>query len=209
MNVLAVGSHFNNIEIGCGGALLKHKQKGDTITLFVAATSGILNSERREVRKDGTVFRNAQEAAHILGGKLICGGFETLHLEFEDALNARLVKKKKKEKFDLLYTHVPEDVQHDHRSLTRAAIHAGRRIPRILGYRCTWYESEIPFAPNFFVDISGLWETKEEAIRKYQSESGFVREEKIRYFKNDAENNGCQNGVDYAEGFRVIRWLER
>lgn len=28
MNVLAVGSHFNNIEIGCGGALLRHKQKG-------------------------------------------------------------------------------------------------------------------------------------------------------------------------------------
>ncbi len=40
MKVLAVGSHFNNIEIGCGGALIKHRQKGDSITLFVAATSG-------------------------------------------------------------------------------------------------------------------------------------------------------------------------
>lgn len=56
MNVLAVGSHFNNIEIGCGGALLKHKQKGDRIILFVAATSGFLNSERKEVRKDEIVF---------------------------------------------------------------------------------------------------------------------------------------------------------
>ena len=82
MNVLAVGSHFNNIEIGCGGALLRHKQKGDTITLFVAATSGILNAERREVRKDDSVFQNAHEAARILGGNLVCGGFETLHLEF-------------------------------------------------------------------------------------------------------------------------------
>ena len=79
MKVLAVGSHFNNIEIGCGGALLKHKQRGDQITLFVAATSGILNSERIEVRKDDVVFRDAQEAAGIIGGRLICGGFETLH----------------------------------------------------------------------------------------------------------------------------------
>jgi LmbE family N-acetylglucosaminyl deacetylase len=49
MKVLAVGSHFNNIEIGCGGALIKHRQKGDSITLFVAATSGFLDSERQQM----------------------------------------------------------------------------------------------------------------------------------------------------------------
>lgn len=51
MKVLAVGSHFNNIEIGCGGALIKHRQKGDSITLFVAATSGFLDSERQQIKK--------------------------------------------------------------------------------------------------------------------------------------------------------------
>lgn len=209
MNVLAVGSHFNNIEIGCGGALLKHKQKGDRITLFVAATSGILNSERQEVRKDDIVFQDAQEAAEMLGGKLLCGGFETLRLEFEDNLNAKLVHMIEKQKFDLIYTHFPGDVQHDHRSLARAAIHAGRHVPRILGYRCTWYQSEMPFSPNFFVDISDVWEKKEEIMRLYRSDSGRVKENKIAYFKNDAENNGRQNGVSYAEGFQVIKWLER
>lgn len=209
MNVLAVGSHFNNIEIGCGGALLKHKQKGDHITLFVAATSGILNSERQEVRKDDIVFQDAQEAAEMLGGKLICGGFETLRLEFEDNLNAKLVHMIEKQKFDLIYTHFPGDVQHDHRSLARAAIHAGRHVPGILGYRCTWYQSETPFSPNFFVDISDVWEKKEEIMRLYRSDSGRVKENKIAYFKNDAENNGRQNGVSYAEGFQVIKWLER
>lgn len=209
MNILAVGSHFNNIEIGCGGALLKHKQKGDKITLFVAATSGFLNSERMEVRKDELVFRNAQESAEILGGKLICGGFETLHLEFDDSLNARLIHMAEKEKFDLIYTHFPGDVQHDHRSLARAVLHAGRHVPRILGYRCTWYQSEMPFTANFFVDISDVWEQKEAAMRKYQSDSGRVKENKIAYFKSDAENNGRQNGVTYAEGFQVIKWLEK
>ncbi|WWR15471.1 PIG-L deacetylase family protein [Lachnospiraceae bacterium JLR.KK008] len=209
MNVLAVGSHFNNIEIGCGGALLRHRQKGDKITLFVAATSGILNSERQEVRKDDIVFQDAQEAAGILGGKLICGGFETLRLEFEDNLNAKLVHMIEKQKFDLIYTHFPGDIQHDHRALARAAIHAGRHVPRMLGYRCTWYQSETPFVPNFFVDISDMWEKKEALMRLYRSDSGRVKEGKIAYFKNDAENNGRQNGVSYAEGFQVIKWLER
>ncbi len=209
MNVLAVGSHFNNIEIGCGGALLRHRQKGDRIILFVAATSGFLNSERKEVRKDETVFRNAQAAAELIGGKLVCGGFETLRVEFEDGLNAKLVHLVEKEKIDLIYTHFAGDIQHDHRAVARAAAHAGRHVPRMLGYRCTWYQSETPFVPNFFVDISGLWEKKEEAMRVYESDSGRVKEEKIAYFKNDAENNGRQNGVSYAEGFQVIKWLER
>ncbi len=91
MNILAMGSHFNNIEIGCGGALLKHRQKGDNIILYVAATSGIINSEREEVKKRDGAFLYAQDAADMIGGKLICGGFETLHLEFDDNLNSKLV----------------------------------------------------------------------------------------------------------------------
>ena len=209
MNVLAVGSHFNNIELGCGGALLRHVQRGDKVVLFVAATSGSLNSERNETGRDEIVFQNAQEAVQIIGGRLICGGFETLHLEFEDTLNAKLVHLIEREKFDLIYTHFPGDPQHDHRALARAAIHAGRHVPSILGYRCSWYQSEEPFRANFFVDISDVWDKKEEAIRKYQSNSGRVKEEKIAYFKNDAENNGRQNGVAFAEGFQVIKWLER
>ena len=209
MKVLAVGSHFNNIEIGCGGALIKHRQKGDSITLFVAATSGFLDSERQQIKKNDTVFWDAQESAEIIGGKLICGGFEALNLEFEDSLNAKLLHMMEREKFDLMYTHFPGDIQHDHRALARASIHAARHIPRILTYRCTWYQSETPFAANFFVDISDVWDLKEEAMRKYQSDTGRVKENKIEYFKNDAENNGRQNVVSYAEGFQVIKWLER
>ena len=54
-----------------------------------------------------------------------------------------------------------------------------------------------------------MWEKKEEAMRKYQSDSGKVREERIAFFKNDAENYGRQNGVAYAEGFQIIKWLEK
>lgn len=209
MNVLAVGAHFNNIEVGCSGALLKHAQKGDKIILFVAATAGMFNSERAETGKDDIVFRDAQEAGELIGGKLVFGGFETLHLEFDDPLNVKLVHLIEKEKIDLIYTHFPDDPQHDHRSLARSVIHAGRRVPRMLGYRCNWYESERPFIPNFFVDISDVWEKKEEAMRIYTSDAGKVREERIAFFKNDAENNGRQNGVTYAEGFQIIKWLEK
>ena len=35
MNVLAVGAHPDDIEIGCGGTLLAHKAAGDTVTMLV------------------------------------------------------------------------------------------------------------------------------------------------------------------------------
>lgn len=31
MNILAIGAHFDDIEIGCGGALAKHVANGDRV----------------------------------------------------------------------------------------------------------------------------------------------------------------------------------
>lgn len=208
MNVLAVGAHFNNIEIGCGGTLIRHVQNGDKVILYVATSSGFLNPERVAVGKDEAVFEDGREAAAIIGGKLICGGFETLKLEFDDALNVSLLHLIEKEKIDLIYTHHSSDPKHDHRSLAAATIHAGRHVPRILAYRCSRYPSDVPFAPNFYVDVTDTWEKKIAAIAEYHSKYGKVDENKLEFIKNDAINNGFAMGVKYAEGFRCIRWLE-
>ena len=207
MNVLAVGSHFNNIEVGCSGALLKHAQKGDNIILFVAATAGMFNSEREETRKDDVVFRDAQEAAEILGGRLIFGGFETLHLEFDDPLNVKLVHLIEKEKIDLIYTHYKDDVHHDHMALAKASLHAGRHVPRILTYHSNWYQSDVRFTPDFYQDITDTWGTKEAVIKAHKSEYERVGDTWVNYFRKEAENNGFICGVKLAEGFRCVKWL--
>ena len=31
MNVLAIGAHFDDVELGCGGALARHTAQGDTV----------------------------------------------------------------------------------------------------------------------------------------------------------------------------------
>ncbi|MBV8993594.1 MAG: PIG-L family deacetylase [Pseudonocardiales bacterium] len=38
MKVLAVGAHPDDIELGCGGALLMHAARGDEITMLVLTT---------------------------------------------------------------------------------------------------------------------------------------------------------------------------
>ena len=209
MNVLAVGAHFNNIEIGCGGTLLKHVQRGDKVILYVATSSGFLNPERVAVGKNDAIFEDGREAAKIIGGRLICGGFETLKLEFEDSLNAKLVQIIEKEKIDLIYTHHTGDPQHDHRALSLACMHAGRHVPRILMYRCTRFQSDVPFVANYYVDVTDTWDQKLAAIGEYRAVYGNVVADKIDFLTNEARNNGLQTGVKYAEGFQCVKWLEK
>ena len=40
MRVLAVGAHPADVELGCGGALLAHRDRGDEIHLLVLAGPG-------------------------------------------------------------------------------------------------------------------------------------------------------------------------
>ena len=207
MNILAIGAHFDDIELGCSGTLARHVQKGDHVILYVATTSGYANPKGAVIRKSEEAMQEGQKAAEKIGGELICGGFATLQLEFEDTLNAQLVQLIEKEKIDLIYTHFADDVHHDHIALSKASIHAGRHVPRILAYHSNWYQSLRPFCANFYVDITDTWRVKEAVIRSHESEMERVGNSWLTYFKNEAINNGFTAGVAMAEGFQCVKWL--
>ena len=63
MNVLAIGAHFDDVELGCGGTIARHAMEGDNVDIFVATVSGFADHKRRlyvEVRlrkKGGTYLR--------------------------------------------------------------------------------------------------------------------------------------------------------
>lgn len=50
MNVLAVGAHFDDLELGCGGSLARHVRKGDRVIGFVATTSDYGKLDGSELR---------------------------------------------------------------------------------------------------------------------------------------------------------------
>lgn len=207
MNVLAIGAHFDDIELGCSGSLRKHVENGDKVIIYVATKSGFVSPGQVTVRSNEEAMSEGEAAAELIGGKLICGGFETLHLEFEDDLNAQLVQLIEKEKIDLIYTHYKDDVHHDHMALAKASLHAGRHVPRILMYHSNWYQSDVRFTPDFYQDITDTWGTKEAVIKAHKSEYERVGDTWVNYFRKEAENNGFICGVKLAEGFRCVKWL--
>ena len=209
MNILAIGAHFDDVELGCGGALASHVRQGDDVYVFVATISGFVNQYNQEVRSNETALYEARNDMKILGVKeLFCGNFKTLEVEFVDALNIEILKIMQTKKIDLVYSHWTGDIHHDHQAVAKASLHSCRHVPRLLMYRSNWYHSTLEFRGNFYVDITQCWDLKEQAIRAHVTEVDRTGNKWISFFKNEAENAGQRIGVKYAEVFEVVKWLE-
>lgn len=209
MNILAIGAHFDDVELGCGGTLARHARNGDNVYVYVATVSGFANHRNEPVRSNENALTEARDAMGILGAKqLICGQFETFAVEFIDTLNIDIIKIVDEKKIDKVYTHWTGDIHHDHQAVAKASLHSCRHVPRLLMYRSNWYHSTADFRGNFYTDITEHWPTKERAIRAHASEMDRTGEQWISFFRNEAENAGQRIGVKYAEVFEVVKWLE-
>lgn len=207
MKVLAIGAHFDDIELGCGGALAKHVASGDKVFAYVATLSGFTNHRKEVIRTNKTAQEEGKRAIKLLGAELIQGSFKTLQIEFNDDLNVDMIKILEKNRIDLVYTHWLGDIHRDHHILAKAAMHCCRHIPRLLMYRSNWYHSTLDFKENFYVDITEFWAIKQKAIEAHKSEMDRTGCKWIEFFRNEAENAGQRIGVRYAEVFEMVKWL--
>ena len=209
MNILAIGAHFDDVELGCGGALAKHVSEGDDVYVYVPTVSGFTGSKNQTIRTNEVALKEAKEAMAILGVKeLFCGEFKTLEVEFVDALNIEMLNIIKDHSIEKVYTHWTGDIHHDHQAVAMASLHSCRHVPRLLMYRSNWYHSTQDFKGNFYVDISDYWDVKKNAIRAHASEVERVGGKWVEFFKNEAENAGQRIGVKFAEVYEVVKWLE-
>ena len=207
MNVLAVGAHFDDVELGCGGTIARHTKNGDKVWIFVTTNSGYSNYARRILRKKKVALEEGKTAAKILGATLIFGNHDTHYVEYNDDLMLPMVKIVEENQIDIMYTHWVHDVHRDHFIVGRASLSAGRRVPRMLMYRSNYYDTYEAFAGNFYVDISETFEVKVKAIQAHRSEVSRVGDKWIQFFHNQNQNDGQKIGVEYAEVFEIVRYV--
>ncbi len=208
MNILAIGAHFDDIELGCGGTLARHVSEGDSVFAYVATVSGYSNPSQKQVRRNDVALEEGQGAAEILGIDLFCGKFSTFYVEFCEDLNIEILKIIENKNIDTIYCHWIGDTHHDHHAIAKASLHSSRHVPRMLMYRSNWYHSNLDFRGNFYIDITHFWKKKEKAIMAHESEVERVGREWIKFFKNEAKNAGQRIGVKYAEVFEIVKWLK-
>jgi LmbE family N-acetylglucosaminyl deacetylase len=208
LNILAIGAHFDDIELGCGGALAKHVAEGDTVYVYVATKSGYTSYNNIEIRSDSIAIREGESAMLLLGAILIQGDFKTLDVEFVDRLNVDILKIVEGKEIDTAYIHWRGDIHHDHASVSKASLHSCRHVNRILMYRSNWYHSSLDFRGNFYIDISNYMDKKRQIILEHKSELERTNKKWIEFWDNEATNCGLKVGVRYAEVFEVVKWVQ-
>jgi LmbE family N-acetylglucosaminyl deacetylase len=208
MNILAIGAHFDDVELGCGGTLARHVLDKDNVYVYVATLSGFSNHNHEIIRKNSVAKSEGSKAMKILGvKKLILGNFKTLKIKFDDELNIEILSIIEKYKIDTLYTHWTGDVHHDHQAVGKSSLHSSRHLKNVLMYRSNWYHSSVIFNGNYYVDVSTTWKKKKLAILEHRSEILRTNKKWIDFFYNEAQNAGQRIGVKYAEVFEVVKLL--
>ena len=197
LNVLAIGAHPDDIELGCGAALLAHRRAGHAVTMLVM-TSGLGPAERR-ARPD-----EQEEAAALLRAGLMWGGFEDGKVP-SDGPAVRVIEDAiARTGAEAIYTHAAGDSHQDHRAVAAATAAAARRTQRVLCYESP---TSLRFSPTHFVDVGGLVEAKLGLIRAHLSQvmkNGLVDLEAV---EAQARFRGFQARVRYAEAFEATRFV--
>ncbi|NLT73004.1 MAG: bacillithiol biosynthesis deacetylase BshB1 [Chloroflexi bacterium] len=174
-DVMAFGAHPDDIELGCGGTLIKMGDVGRSVVL--------VDLTRGEMSTRGTPETRAVEAEAartILGAQLRVNlGLQDGNLTNSPDARFRIARvvRQYRPRLVLLPYHQDRHPDHYHASelIYEGVFSAGLerlstgqqsfRPPRLM-YYMSWYE----FEPTFVVDISAQYERKMEAIEAYGSQ---------------------------------------
>lgn len=209
-NVLAVGAHADDVEIGCGGTMALHTKRGDNVILLIMAESSY-------TYYDGTILRTKEEgvleeeiAAKILGvEKLINLGFKTKEVPYSAESIEAINEVIDKYNIDIIYTHWYHDTHQDHRRTTQAVLSAGRYVKNILMYEPEYPagRSYLGFRNQYYMDITSTFEIKMEALKQHKSQVKKYGNDFLEAVEARARHRGYEIGNKYAECFEVIRLL--
>jgi LmbE family N-acetylglucosaminyl deacetylase len=195
--LLCLGAHSDDIEIGCGGTILRllKEYKNVDVCWVVFGASGQRAAEATE--SAGLFLENAKEANIIIedfndaffpsAGKEIKRNFEELKETFFP---------------DLIFTHFRHDLHQDHRLISDLTWNTFRDH-LILEYEVIKYDGDLG-RPNLFVSLNDkICRRKIELIRNCFKTQGCKRWFTDDTFLSIMRIRGveCNAAENYAEGF--------
>ncbi len=201
-NILAFGAHPDDIELGCAGTLIKHVHMGHHVYLCVLSEGQFAGNPSIR-RKEQEAAAKRLGAKEVIWGNWLDTHFETNHetISFIEQVTAKVKPYE-------IYVNYANDSHQDHRILSQCVISATRYNKRVLFYED--YTS-FNFDPDIFVDVEGVLEQKIHVMKAFKSQvsRSFPSGPKLlEGIKAMARFRGFQAKIQYAEGFKPVRYLK-
>jgi len=202
MKILALSAHPDDVEISCGASLVRFIEEGHEVSHIIFTAS-----EKSNDLSVDDIWKEAYIAQQALG----VSNFQTFNFPHRELthyrsklLNAMLVLRQTIEP-DLVFMPCIEDLHQDHSAVTREALRVFKGVS-ILGYEMLW--NNLEFKAQSFIKITPEQLNKKIlAIDAYKSQS-FKRYMHPSIVRSLAVSRGVQVGVEFAEAFEVIRWVQ-
>lgn len=197
-NVLVVGAHPDDIEIGCGATISKWYANNIDITC-------IIMSCENDIRLKETL--NAFEALNIPKSNIIIGGFtdgNIPHNKISVSLLDKYVNKR-----TLILTHNEKDSHQDHKNTCLSAMSAGRNSLNFLQWptvpfkRINLNESILP---SMYVCVDGFMKKKIKSISCHKSQFNRFPKNWDKLVKKDAYIKGINSNCKYSESFYLKKY---
>ena len=221
MRVLVIAPHPDDETLGCGGALLKHRAAGDSVSWLIV-TRGHMPQWSADVLGNKEAEIETVAAAYEFE-KVFRFDFPTTLLDTisQAEIITSLSRVVAAARPDSIYLNHAADVHSDHRIVFDSVMSAvkpfnsGRHgVKRILSYETFSSTEAAPphhahaFLPTVFCDITNFIERKLDIMSLYSSETQPYplprANESIRAL---ARFRGAAIGVEYAEALMLIRDL--
>ncbi|HWW06783.1 PIG-L deacetylase family protein [Collimonas sp.] len=203
--VLAVGAHPDDIELGCGAALLRYKVEGHEThgIVFSAGEGGVHkvlgiagNPRKKEAEKGGRVMKLDSLTVHEFPDTKLASRQDDIKRVIEEVTRQLHP--------DVVFTHNRHDLHCDHHTVFLATMEAARRVPTILCYENP--NTPPDFQPNCYIDVSLYLEYKIKALKCHASQTTsrpYLEQDVVQSL---ARVRGRQARLRAAEAFEAVRF---
>lgn len=195
--VLAVGAHPDDVEIGCGGALLDHRRRGDHVVILTLSRGAVGGDQEHRMAE-------AEAAAVRIGARLLLADLPDTRID-AGVDTIRLIEAVVGSVDPtVVYVHSKHDNHQDHRAVNTAVLSAVRQVPQVYAYQSPSASND--FSPTRYVPVDGVIAQKVEVLSLFESQNArpYLEPEMViasaRYWAR-----GLAPRARYAEPFEVIR----
>lgn len=173
-NILAIGAHFDDVELGVGGTLSKLKSdKPDRKIYKLTLTNNITNFKHKNINVDfESSLKESEQACKILG-------ISQINITNYVGCTELIFNKKQMQdiesfifdmNIDTVFCHYPSDIQQDHEHASKISFVAGRYCENIIFYQSNRYILPQSFYPRIYSDITSSIDLKKKSLKCYSSD---------------------------------------
>jgi LmbE family N-acetylglucosaminyl deacetylase len=210
-NVLFVGAHPDDIELGCGGTLIKHVQRGDAVfaLIFTNGEKGIPETELKSGVDRQLESLQALKLANVPFSNIYFLQYPDTELwqHRQEVMNT-ISKFCDAFKIQLIYTHSNKAQHQDHVTVFDETMRGAKKVWGVMAYESLGATNP-SFSPNMFVDITDVIPKKIAMLNCHKSQicKSYLKVESILALAQFRSSQSEE--FHYAEAFEIIKMTLR